>query len=56
MIVIAAALLGIVIGGLTAYRRKGNRLDILHYATGFALAFVVVGMIATVIIDRALSI
>ncbi|MBY5932831.1 apolipoprotein acyltransferase [Tateyamaria omphalii] len=54
MIVIAAALLGALIGGYTASKRNGNRLDILQYAAGYALAFVIVGMIATVLIDRAL--
>ena len=55
MIVIAAALLGAIIGGLTAKRRKGNRLDIAQYAAGYALAFAAMGMVATVILDRALS-
>ena len=55
MIMIAAALLGLIIGALTAYRRKGTLLDILHYSAGFAMAFVVIGMILTVVIDRALS-
>ncbi len=54
MIVILGALLGAIIGGITAYRRKGNRLDIAQYAAGYAMAFVVVGMILTVILDRML--
>ena len=53
MIVIAAALLGAIIGGLTAKRRNGNGLDIAQYAAGFALAFVVVGLILTVLVERA---
>lgn len=55
MIVIAAAILGAIIGGLTARKRDGNKLDIAQYAAGYALAFVVVGLIATVVIDRVLS-
>ena len=55
MIVIAAALLGAFIGGFTARKRGGNRLDIAQYAAGYALAFTVVGLIATVVIDRILS-
>ena len=55
MIVIAAALVGALIGGFTARKRGGNRLDMAQYAAGYALAFVVVGMIATVLIDRSLS-
>ena len=54
MIVLIAALLGALIGGFTARKRGGNRLDILQYAAGYALAFVIVGMIATVLIDRAM--
>ncbi len=56
MIVIAAALLGAVIGGMTARKRGGNKLDIAQYAAGYALAFVIVGLIATVVIDRSLSV
>ena len=56
MIVIAAALLGALIGGRTARKRGGNRLDIAQYAAGYAMAFIVVGLIATVIIDRVLSV
>lgn len=55
MIVIAGALLGAIIGGLTAKRRKGNAADIAQYAVGFAIAFALVGLVATVLIDRALS-
>lgn len=55
MIVIGAALLGAIIGGLTARKRKGNTLDVLQYAAGYALAFSIVGMIATVLVDRTLS-
>jgi len=52
MIIIVGALLGAVIGGMTAYRRKGNKLDIAQYAAGYAMAFTVVSMILAVILDR----
>ncbi|MGB7241920.1 MAG: apolipoprotein acyltransferase [Sulfitobacter sp.] len=55
MIVLAAVLIGAIWGGMTAARRKGNRKDIAQYAVGFAMAFGIVGMIATVVIDRAIS-
>jgi hypothetical protein len=55
MIVIFAMLAGAVIGGMTAARRQGNRKDIAQYAAGYAMAFMVVGMILTVVIDRSLS-
>jgi hypothetical protein len=54
-LVLAAALIGAVIGGITAKRRKGNGLDIAQYAAGFALAFAVVGMIAFVIYARSVT-
>ncbi|MEQ6247874.1 apolipoprotein acyltransferase [Sulfitobacter sp. HNIBRBA3233] len=52
MIVIGLAILGAIIGGLTARKRRGNRKDIAQYAAGYALAFAILGMFATVIIDR----
>lgn len=55
MIVIVAAIVGAIIGGLTARKRGGNKLDMAQYAAGYALAFVIVGLIATVLIDRVLS-
>lgn len=55
MIVIAAAMVGALIGGFTARKRGGNRLDIAQYAAGYALAFVIAGLILTVMIDRILS-
>lgn len=55
MIVIIAALFGAIVGTVTAKKRGGNGLDIAQYAAGFALAFVVVGLIATVVLDRIVS-
>ena len=52
MIVIAAAVFGALIGGLTARKRGGNRLDIAQYAAGFSIFWSIVGLIATVVIDR----
>ncbi len=54
MIVILGALIGAIVGGLTARRRKGNRLDIAQYAAGYGIAFGLVGLIVTVLIDRAM--
>lgn len=54
MIIIGAMLLGAVIGGVTAKRRGGNRLDIAQYAVGYAIAFTLVGLLATILVDRTL--
>jgi len=55
MIVIGLAILGAIIGGMTARKRNGNRKDIAQYAAGYGMAFLILGMFLTVIIDRVLS-
>ena len=52
MIYIPAAVIGALLGGYTARKRGGNRLDIAQYATAFAIAFGLLGLIATIILDR----
>lgn len=52
MIVLAGLLIGAVIGGLTAKRRGGKRLDILQYAAIYAIAFMLLGIFASIFIDR----
>ncbi|MBW4962866.1 apolipoprotein acyltransferase [Sulfitobacter sp. CW3] len=55
MIVIIFALIGAIWGVLAARKRQGNRKDMAQYAAGYAMAFVIVGMILTVILDRVLT-
>lgn len=52
MIVIAAALIGAILGGSLAARRKGNRADIAQYATVYAIAFALVGLVLTIGIEK----
>lgn len=52
MIIIAAALTGAVLGGLTARRRKGSGADMAQYAAGYAIAFGLIGTIVTLALDR----
>ena len=52
MIVIVLGILGALIGGFTARKRRGNRKDIAQYAAGYAMAFLIVGLVLTVILDR----
>ena len=52
MIVIVMGLIGAIIGGRTASRRQGNRKDIAQYAAGYGIAFMLLGLIITVMIDR----
>ncbi|MCV2880783.1 apolipoprotein acyltransferase [Actibacterium sp. XHP0104] len=52
MIVIAGFTLGAILGGLTAKRRGGKGFDIAQYAIGYALAFSLLGLIITIIIEK----
>jgi hypothetical protein len=54
MIVLAFAIVGGLLGAITARRRQGNRLDILQYATVYAIAFALLGMIVTIVVSRIL--
>lgn len=55
MIVIGGALLGAILGGLQARKREGNRLDIAQYATAYAIAFGLIGMIITIAVHRMVT-
>lgn len=52
MIVIVSALLGAFLGYSTAKRRKGNKLDMAQYAAGFGIAFALLGLFLTILIER----
>ncbi len=52
MIVGAGLVIGAALGALTAKRQGGRRLDMLQYAAGYAIAFMLLGLFATIFIDR----
>ena len=52
MIVIVAALVGAVMGGMKAKKREGTAADIAQYAAGYGIAFALLGLLATIIIHR----
>lgn len=52
MIVIACALIGIFMGYRTAKARNGNRLDMAQYAAGYGIAFTLLGLFLTFLIER----
>ena len=54
MIVIVAMLAGALIGATTALRRGGKRLDALQYAAGYGIAFSLIGLFATIFLERVL--
>ena len=55
MDVALVGVIGALIGVFNAKKRGGNRKDMAQYAAGYAMAFVIVGMILTVILDRVLT-
>jgi hypothetical protein len=52
MIVIAGALIGAIMGVMAARRNQGKPKDIAQYAAGYAIAFGLIGLIATIVIHR----
>ena len=54
MIVLAGVAGGALYGVMLARRRGGRGLDQLQYAAGFAIAFGLVGMFATIALERML--
>ena len=55
MLVLAGFVGGAIWGGYLARRRKGNRLDMLQYATSFGIAFGLLAFFASVILLRIAS-
>ncbi|MDM7930845.1 hypothetical protein [Tabrizicola sp.] len=54
MFVIGGLVLGVIVGALTARRRGGKPADMAQYAAGFGIAFGLLGLFATLILDRLL--
>jgi hypothetical protein len=52
MIVLAAMVFGALTGTGVARRRGGRGLDQLQYAAGYGIAFAILGVFATIFIDR----
>lgn len=52
MIVIAGGVLGALWGAFLAKRRKGSGWDMAQYAAGFGIAFMLLGMFVTILIER----
>lgn len=52
MIVLGGMLLGAIMGASLARKRGGKALDQWQYGAGFMIAFGLVGLFITIIIDR----
>ncbi len=55
MIILGGAILGAFLGVANARRRKGNRLDMAQYGASYAIAFMILGLFLTLIIERLAS-
>lgn len=55
MIVLAGLAFGAAFGAYTAAKRGGNKLDMAQYAAGFGIAFTLLGLFATIFLERALT-
>ena len=54
MIVIGGLLIGAALGVFTAKKRNGSLADVLQYGAVYAIAFGLLGLIVTLVLDRAL--
>ena len=52
MIVLAGLVIGVTWGIISAKRRNGNRLDMAQYAAGYGIAFMLIGVFLTIILER----
>ncbi|MBD3765181.1 MAG: hypothetical protein IE927_10740 [Rhodobacterales bacterium] len=53
MIVLAGLILGAALGALTARRRGGRTADMLQYGAGYGIALGLLGVFATIAIERS---
>ncbi|WP_193082652.1 hypothetical protein [Pseudooceanicola spongiae] len=52
MFIVAGLVLGAIFGGFRARKRGGNTKDIWQYAAVHAMLFAIIGLFATVILNR----
>lgn len=55
MIVIAGAIIGAILGALTAKKRNGTRADMWQYGTVYAIAFSLAALILTIVIEKLIT-
>lgn len=54
MIILAGMVLGVLVGSFTAKNRGGRRLDILQYGVVYGIAFTLVAVFVTIVLERNL--
>lgn len=55
MIVLAGLVFGAILGAGLAKKRGGKKLDMLQYAAGFGILFSLLGLFATIFLERMLA-
>ena len=55
MISLASLALGVFLGIRAAKKRGGERLDFLQFAAGYGIAFTLIGVMATLVVERLAS-
>jgi hypothetical protein len=55
MIVIAGAIVGAILGIMTAKKRGGVRADLWQYGTVYAIAFALGGLVLTIAIEKIIT-
>jgi hypothetical protein len=54
MIVIGGLLIGAAMGIFTAKKRNGSLADVLQYGAVYAIAFALLGLVVTLVLDRVI--
>ncbi len=52
VVVLGMAILGAILGALTAKKRNGNGADMAQYAAGYGIAFALIGLIISLLLVR----
>ncbi|WP_171234453.1 MULTISPECIES: hypothetical protein [unclassified Ruegeria] len=55
VVVLGMAILGAILGALTAKKRNGNGADMAQYAAGYGIAFALLGLIISLILVRMVA-
>ncbi len=55
MIVIGGLVLGAILGVMSARRRGGKPADMAQYAAGYGIAFGLLGVFLTIVLERLLA-
>ncbi|NOD46546.1 MULTISPECIES: hypothetical protein [unclassified Ruegeria] len=55
VLVLGMAILGAILGALTAKKRNGNGADMAQYAAGYGIAFALLGLVISLILVRMVA-